>query len=148
MLSQWGKNKSLWNWWHFQCFGGANVCFWLSKWVHPNPNAPLASEFHYSLKVNLKRKFIDDTCQTHLWIFSCFSSQHWDRSLPFFSEIKTYFSCLLNSMLADKLNMSPEEAERWIVNLICNARLDAKIDSKLVRAFFNYLQKVFLNSYS
>lgn len=37
------------------------------------------------------------------------------------------------SMLADKLNMSPEEAERWIVNLIRNARLDAKIDSKLVR---------------
>lgn len=36
-------------------------------------------------------------------------------------------------MLADKLNMSPEEAERWIVNLIRNARLDAKIDSKLVR---------------
>uniref|UniRef100_A0A3Q4HVG1 Eukaryotic translation initiation factor 3 subunit E n=1 Tax=Neolamprologus brichardi TaxID=32507 RepID=A0A3Q4HVG1_NEOBR len=37
--------------------------------------------------------------------------------------------CLL--MLADKLNMTPEEAERWIVNLIRNARLDAKIDSKL-----------------
>lgn len=36
------------------------------------------------------------------------------------------------SMLADKLNMTPEEAERWIVNLIRNARLDAKIDSKLV----------------
>ena len=28
--------------------------------------------------------------------------------------------------------MSPDEAERWIVNLIRNARLDAKIDSKLV----------------
>ncbi|KAG7240606.1 hypothetical protein INR49_026661 [Caranx melampygus] len=38
---------------------------------------------------------------------------------------------LLLSMLADKLNMTPEEAERWIVNLIRNARLDAKIDSKL-----------------
>nr|XP_021499775.1 eukaryotic translation initiation factor 3 subunit E-like [Meriones unguiculatus] len=37
----------------------------------------------------------------------------------------------LISMLADKLNMTPEEAERWIVNLIRNARLDAKIDSKL-----------------
>lgn len=37
------------------------------------------------------------------------------------------------SMLADKLNMTPEEAERWIVNLIRNARLDAKLDSKLVR---------------
>ena len=36
-------------------------------------------------------------------------------------------------MLAEKLNMKPEEAERWIVNLIRNARLDAKIDSKLVR---------------
>ena len=30
-----------------------------------------------------------------------------------------------------KLNMTPEEAERWIVNLIRNARLYAKIDSKL-----------------
>ncbi|CAG2109080.1 unnamed protein product, partial [Medioppia subpectinata] len=33
-------------------------------------------------------------------------------------------------MLADKLNMNSEEAERWIVNLIRNAQLDAKIDSK------------------
>jgi translation initiation factor 3 subunit E len=33
-------------------------------------------------------------------------------------------------MLAEKLNMSPEDAERWIVNLIRNAKLDAKIDSK------------------
>jgi len=35
------------------------------------------------------------------------------------------------SMLAEKLNMTPEDAERWIVNLIRNARLDAKIDSQL-----------------
>lgn len=34
-------------------------------------------------------------------------------------------------MLADKLNMKADEAECWIVNLIRNARLDAKIDSKL-----------------
>uniref|UniRef100_A0A803XRD3 Eukaryotic translation initiation factor 3 subunit E n=1 Tax=Meleagris gallopavo TaxID=9103 RepID=A0A803XRD3_MELGA len=40
-------------------------------------------------------------------------------------------SLLSSSMLADKLNMTPEEAERWIVNLIRNARLDAKLDSKL-----------------
>lgn len=33
-------------------------------------------------------------------------------------------------MLAEKLNMSPDDAERWIVNLIRNAGLDAKIDSK------------------
>lgn len=36
-------------------------------------------------------------------------------------------------MLAEKLNMTNEEAEKWIVDLIRNARLDAKIDSKLVR---------------
>ena len=33
-------------------------------------------------------------------------------------------------MLAEKLNMNPDEAERWIVNLIRNASLDAKIDSQ------------------
>ena len=43
-----------------------------------------------------------------------------------------YHSIICFSMLADKLNMTPEDAERWIVNLIRNARLDAKIDSKLV----------------
>uniref|UniRef100_A0A1I8HH12 Eukaryotic translation initiation factor 3 subunit E n=1 Tax=Macrostomum lignano TaxID=282301 RepID=A0A1I8HH12_9PLAT len=33
-------------------------------------------------------------------------------------------------MLAQKLNMNPEDAEKWLVDLIRNARLDAKIDSK------------------
>lgn len=37
-------------------------------------------------------------------------------------------------MLAEKLGMTPEKAEEWIVNLIRNARLDAAIDSKEVRA--------------
>ncbi|KAM3858594.1 LOW QUALITY PROTEIN: eukaryotic translation initiation factor 3 subunit E-B [Diretmus argenteus] len=42
--------------------------------------------------------------------------------------------CISISMLADTLNMTPEEVERWIVNLIRNARLDAKIDCKLMLA--------------
>jgi len=33
------------------------------------------------------------------------------------------------SMLAQKLNMGSDAAEKWIVNMIRNARLDAKIDS-------------------
>lgn len=33
-------------------------------------------------------------------------------------------------MLSQKLNMNPEDAEKWLVDLIRNARLDAKIDSK------------------
>lgn len=47
-------------------------------------------------------------------------------------------------MLADKLNMTPEEAERWIVNLIRNARLDAKIDSKLVSIMLVILHTSYL----
>lgn len=38
--------------------------------------------------------------------------------------------CIDIGMLAEKLNMDKESAEKWIVNLIRNARLDAKIDSK------------------
>ncbi|XWS43106.1 hypothetical protein CRYUN_Cryun16bG0073600 [Craigia yunnanensis] len=33
-------------------------------------------------------------------------------------------------VLSEKLNLNYEEAERWIVNLIRNSKLDAKIDSK------------------
>ena len=39
-------------------------------------------------------------------------------------------------MLAETLNMTNEEAEKWIVDLIRNARLDAKIDSKLGHVVF------------
>lgn len=34
-------------------------------------------------------------------------------------------------MLSQKLNMDEEAAEKWIVNLIRNARLNAKIDSQV-----------------
>ena len=33
-------------------------------------------------------------------------------------------------VLAEKLNLNYEEAERWIVNLIRSSKLDAKIDSE------------------
>ena len=46
------------------------------------------------------------------------------------------------SMLAEKLNMSPDDAEKWIVNLIRNARLDAKIDSKLVSQFSQTITRI------
>ena len=57
--------------------------------------------------------FIKNVC---LFIFETFCHIH---------------QCISINMLADKLNMTPEEAERWVVNLIRNTRLDAKIDSKL-----------------
>lgn len=51
--------------------------------------------------------------------------------LMIFETFCRIHQCITISMLAEKLNMEPAEAECWIVNLIRNARLDAKIDSKL-----------------
>lgn len=51
--------------------------------------------------------------------------------LMIFETFCRIHQCISIGMLAEKLNMKPEEAECWIVNLIRNARLDAKIDSKL-----------------
>lgn len=53
-------------------------------------------------------------------------------------------------MLAEKLNMNVDDAESWIVNLIRNAEMDAKIDSKkaslLTRSvYFNSVQDNFLH---
>ena len=39
-------------------------------------------------------------------------------------------NCIELKMLAAKLGMDEQSAEKWIVNLIRNARLNAKIDSK------------------
>lgn len=51
--------------------------------------------------------------------------------LMIFETFCRIHQCISIRMLADKLNMETDEAECWIVNLIRNARLDAKIDSKL-----------------
>jgi PCI domain len=42
--------------------------------------------------------------------------------------------CIDLQMLADKLGMEKQAAETWVVNLIRNARLNAKIDSKVLYA--------------
>lgn len=41
------------------------------------------------------------------------------------------YQCISINRLVDKLSMTPEQAERSIVNFINNVRLDAKINSKL-----------------
>ncbi|GAB6029419.1 Eukaryotic translation initiation factor 3 subunit E [Chamberlinius hualienensis] len=51
--------------------------------------------------------------------------------LMIFETFCRIHQCISISMLADKLNMDPDDAEHWIVDLIRNAQLNAKIDSKL-----------------
>ncbi|XP_065567081.1 uncharacterized protein LOC136031433 isoform X2 [Artemia franciscana] len=49
--------------------------------------------------------------------------------LMIFETFCRIHECISIKMLAEKLNMSISDAEKWIVNLIRAARLDAKIDS-------------------
>ncbi|KAF6017419.1 EIF3E [Bugula neritina] len=74
-------------------------------------------------------------CETVLsndfFLVACLDDFIENARLFIFETFCRIHQCISISMLADKLNMSPEDAERWIVNLIRNARLDAKIDSQL-----------------
>ncbi|KAG8171794.1 hypothetical protein JTE90_023275, partial [Oedothorax gibbosus] len=65
------------------------------------------------------------------FLVSCLESFIENARLVIFETFCCIHQCLSITMLAEKLNMTPEAAEKWIVNLIRNARLDAKIDSQL-----------------
>ncbi|ELT88021.1 hypothetical protein CAPTEDRAFT_159549 [Capitella teleta] len=74
-------------------------------------------------------------CETVLvndfFLVACLRDFIENARLFIFETFCRIHQCISITMLADKLNMGEEEAERWIVNLIRNARLDARIDSKL-----------------
>lgn len=57
--------------------------------------------------------------------FSC----NTPNDIPRIFLVKTKTSNFFR-VLAEKLNLNYEEAERWIVNLIRSSKLDAKIDSE------------------
>jgi len=73
-------------------------------------------------------------CETVLvndfFLVACLDDFVENSRMMIFETFCRIHQCISISMLAEKLNMSTEEAERWIVNLIRNAKLDAKIDSK------------------
>merc|ERR1719297_745745 len=73
-------------------------------------------------------------CETVLvndfFLVACLQDFIENSRMMIFETFCRIHQCISISMLAEKLNMSTEEAERWIVNLIRNAKLDAKIDSK------------------
>merc|ERR550525_1397432 len=67
---------------------------------------------------------------TDFFLVACLDDFIENSRMMIFETFCRIHQCISISMLAEKLNMSTEEAERWIVNLIRNAKLDAKIDSK------------------
>merc|ERR1719288_443918 len=74
-------------------------------------------------------------CETVLvndfFLVACLEDFIENSRMMIFETFCRIHQCISIKMLAEKLNMTPEEAERWIVNLIRNAKLDAKIDSRL-----------------
>jgi translation initiation factor 3 subunit E len=64
-----------------------------------------------------------------------FLAPHWEdfqenARLLIFETYCRIHQCINIEMIADKLNMTPGDAELWIVKLIQNAKLDARIDSE------------------
>jgi len=64
-----------------------------------------------------------------------FLADHWEdfqenARLLIFETYCRIHQCINIDMIAVKLNMTPGEAELWIVKLIQNAKLDARIDSE------------------
>jgi translation initiation factor 3 subunit E len=63
------------------------------------------------------------------FLTACLEDFMENARLMIFETFCRIHQCISISMLAQKLSMTEDEAERWIVNLIRHARLDAKIDS-------------------
>uniref|UniRef100_A0A183KY48 PCI domain-containing protein n=1 Tax=Schistosoma curassoni TaxID=6186 RepID=A0A183KY48_9TREM len=73
-----------------------------------------------------------------LLMFESFCRIHHSVGISYvlvYSYFEDHASFLSLSVLAEKLNMDVDDAEKWIVNLIRNARMDAKIDSQKVKQY-------------
>lgn len=78
-----------------------------------------------------KLKLCADVLDNDFFLVACKKDFIENARLLVFELFCRIHQCIRIDMLAEKLDMSSEEAERWIVDLIRQAKLDAKIDSKL-----------------
>jgi len=95
------------------------------------------TEFLESLYVNFdfesaqqKLRECEAVLVNDLFLVACHSEFMENARLFIFETYCRIHQCIDIGMLSQKLNMEPEAAEKWIVNLIRNAKLDAKIDSQ------------------
>lgn len=95
------------------------------------------TEFLEALYVNfdfegaqVKLRECEQVLVNDFFLVSCRDEFIENARLFIFETYCRIHQCIDIGMLAEKLNMDQESAERWIVNLIRNAKLDAKIDSK------------------
>jgi len=77
-----------------------------------------------------KLRQCEEVLESDFFLVSCLNDFIENSRLMIFETFCRIHQCISITMLAEKLNMSPNEAEKWIVNLIRQAKLDAKIDSQ------------------
>jgi len=94
------------------------------------------TEFLEALYVNfdfdgaqVKLRECEKVLMTDFFLVACRDEFIDNARLFIFETFCRIHQCIDISSIGEKLNMDQEAAERWIVNLIRNARLDAKIDS-------------------
>lgn len=76
----------------------------------------------------------EDVLSNDFFVTACLSDFTESARLLIFEMFCRIHACISLEMLAERLNMKEVEAERWIVDLIRNYRIDgAKIDSKLAQ---------------
>jgi len=94
------------------------------------------TEFLEALYVNfdfdgaqVKLRECEKVLTTDFFLVACRDEFIDNARLFIFETFCRIHQCIDISSIGEKLNMDQDAAERWIVNLIRNARLDAKIDS-------------------
>jgi len=78
-----------------------------------------------------KLKLCSKILANDFFLVACYDEFIDNARLMIFELFCRIHQCIRVDMLADKLDMPYEEAERWIVDLVRQAKLDAKIDSQL-----------------
>ncbi|KAA0192852.1 hypothetical protein HAZT_HAZT004342 [Hyalella azteca] len=77
-----------------------------------------------------KLQLCADVLKNDFFLVACMKDFIDNARLMIFELFCRIHQCISINMLAEKLNMTPPDAERWIVDLIRQAKLDAKIDSQ------------------
>merc|ERR1719452_253734 len=91
--------------------------------------ASLYVDFNFS-QAQEKLKMCSDVLENDFFLVACHKEFIDNARLMIFELFCRIHQCIRIDMLAEKLDMNYEEAERWIVDLIRQAKLDAKIDSQ------------------
>merc|ERR1712066_301339 len=78
-------------------------------------------------------KECEKVCKGDYYLYRHWSEFEENARLLIFETYCRIHQCIDIRMIASKLNMTPTEAELWIVKLIQSAKLDARIDSEKSR---------------